>query len=105
MKWLERMSTKEGVAIEHEAYPGPHAPEFVAGSGGVEMMLSMDRFLARGPMRTDDGTKVIGTTYIIQVKDRAAAEAFIAEEPMTKAGVFSKIRIDRWRFGKSILGG
>jgi uncharacterized protein YciI len=65
----------------------------------------MDRFIARGPMRTDDGTKVTGTTYIIQVKDRAAAEAFIAAEPMTKAGVFSKIRIDRWRFGKSILGG
>ncbi len=48
VKWLERM-TKEGVAIEHAAYPGPHLPEFVAGSGGVEMLLSMDRFLARTP--------------------------------------------------------
>jgi uncharacterized protein YciI len=63
----------------------------------------MASFIARGPMRSDDGAKVIGTTYIIQVKDRAAAEAFVAAEPMTRAGVFSKIRIDRWRFGKSIM--
>lgn len=62
----------------------------------------MDSFIARGPMRTDDGSGIIGTTYIIAVENRAAAEAFVAAEPMTGAGVFSEIRIDRWRFGKSI---
>src|SRR3990167_5728230 len=87
--------------------------EMIDGSNGTQLRKTtgpahhqyqksvMDRFIARGPMRTDDGTKVTGTTYIIQVKDRAAAEALIAAEPMTKAGVFAKIRIDRWRFGKS----
>ena len=62
----------------------------------------MDSFIARGPMRSDDGRSVIGTLYIIQVEDRAAAEAFVAAEPMAEAGVFSEIRIDRWRFGSSI---
>ena len=62
----------------------------------------MDSFIARGPMRSDDGSRVIGTTYIIAVENRAAAEAFVAAEPMTAAGVFSEVRIDRWRFGKSI---
>lgn len=62
----------------------------------------MDTFIARGPTRSDDATTATGTVYIIQVKDRAAAEAFIAAEPLNQAGVFSKIRIDRWRFGKSI---
>jgi uncharacterized protein YciI len=62
----------------------------------------MDRFLARGPMRTDDGQGIIGTTYVIAVENRAAAERFVAAEPMTMAKVFSEIRIDRWRFGKSI---
>ena len=62
----------------------------------------MDSFIARGPMRSDDGSQVIGTTYIIAVENRAAAEAFVAAEPMTAAGVFSEVRIDRWRFGKSI---
>lgn len=62
----------------------------------------MDTFIARGPMRSDDATRAIGTLYIIQVKDRAAAEAFIAAEPLNQAGVFSDIRIDRWRFGKGL---
>ncbi len=62
----------------------------------------MDSFLARGPMRSDDGLRNIGTFYIIQVKDRAAAEAFIAAEPLNQAGVFSDIRIDRWRFGGAL---
>jgi hypothetical protein len=62
----------------------------------------MDTFIARGPMRSDDATKATGTTYIIQVKDRAAAESFIAAEPLNQAGVFSEIRIDRWRFGKGL---
>jgi uncharacterized protein YciI len=36
------------------------------------------------------------------VKDRAAAEAFIAAEPLNQAGVFSEIRINRWRFGGAL---
>jgi len=62
----------------------------------------MDTFIARGPMRSDDATRTIGTLYIIQVKDRAAAEAFIAAEPLNQAGVFSEVRIDRWRYGKGL---
>lgn len=62
----------------------------------------MASFIARGPMRSDDGLRNIGTFYIIQVKDRAAAEAFIAAEPLNQAGVFSEIRIDRWRFGAAL---
>jgi uncharacterized protein YciI len=53
-------------------------------------------------MRSDDGLRNIGTFYIIQVKDRAAAEAFIAAEPLNQAGVFSEIRINRWRFGGAL---
>jgi len=53
-------------------------------------------------MRSDDGTAVVGNLYIIAAADRAAAEAFVAAEPMVRAGVFSDIRIDRWRFGNSI---
>ncbi len=88
--------------------------ELIAGPDGAEKRKStgpahhayqasvVDSFIARGPMRSDDGRGMIGTMYIIQVDDRAAAEAFVAAEPMSKAGVFSEIRIDRWRFGKSI---
>ena len=34
---------------------------------------------------------------IIDVDDRAAAEAFIAEDPFTKAGLFESVTVTRWR--------
>lgn len=64
----------------------------------------MDRFVCRGPLRTDDAAGLVGSLFIIEVPDRAAAEAFVAAEPMTGAGVFSDVRITRWRYGKSISG-
>lgn len=88
-----------------ECIDGPDGAERRKGAGPAHHKYQrsvMDSFVARGPMRTDDGTGIIGTTYIIKVKDRAAAEAFIAAEPLMQAGVFSEVRINRWRFGKSI---
>ena len=32
----------------------------------------------------------------------ADPQAFIAAEPLNRAGVFSEVRIDRWRFGKGL---
>lgn len=58
--------------------------------------------IARGPIRTDDNRRNIGDLYIVQVGDRKAAEAFIAADPFCVAGVYSDIRIDRWRFGGAI---
>ena len=88
-----------------ELIDGPEGAERRKGAGPAHHAFQksvMDSFIARGPMRSDDGMRIIGTTYIIKVRDRAAAEDFIAAEPLAQAGVFSKIRIDRWRFGKSI---
>ena len=103
---------------QHDMTPDPYMQlflcELIDGPDGAERRKSagpahhayqkqvMDSFIARGPMRTDDGTGVIGTHYIIQVADRAAAQAFIAAEPLNRAGVFSDIRIDRWRFGNAM---
>jgi len=88
-----------------EMIDGPDGGERRKGAGPAHHAYQksvMEAFIARGPMRSDDATKAIGTTYIIQVKDRAAAEAFIAAEPLNQAGVFSEIRINRWRFGKGL---
>ena len=38
---------KDGIAVDHAAYAGPHAPSFAAGVGGVEMLLSMEERLVR----------------------------------------------------------
>ncbi len=54
---------------------------------------------ARGPLKTDDGQTIIGSACILDVADRAAAEALWANEPFNKAGVYENVTIERWRFG------
>jgi len=88
-----------------EMIDGPDGAERRKGAGPAHHAYQksvMDTFIARGPMRSDDATKAIGTLYVIQVKDRAAAEAFVAAEPLNRAGVLSEGRINRWRFGKGL---
>ncbi len=45
-----------------------------------------------GPMTDDDGTS-IGSMFIVDVPDRAAAEAFSTADPYTQAGIFSSVDI------------
>lgn len=58
-----------------------------------------DALPARGPLKSDDGETTIGSVCILDVPDRAAAEAFWANEPFNKAGVYDKVTMERWRFG------
>ena len=53
-----------------------------------------------GPQQDDDATANIGSLFIIKVPDRAAAEAFLENEPLYKAGVFESCRITRFRRGR-----
>jgi uncharacterized protein YciI len=62
----------------------------------------IDRYIAHGPLRSDDGIDLLGSLFIIEVADRAAAVDLVANEPMTAAGVFGEINIYRWRYGKSL---
>ncbi len=56
-----------------------------------------DILLAAGALIDDDGTGGHGGVLIIDADDRAAAEAFIAEDPFTKAGLFESVTVTRWR--------
>jgi uncharacterized protein YciI len=49
-----------------------------------------------GPMVEDDGGKRIGSVFIVNVPDRAAAEAFSAGDPFTKNGLFERVIITRF---------
>ena len=55
--------------------------------------------LACGAKLHDDGTDAGGGVYIIDVDSRAEAEAFIAADPYTAAGLFARWEITRWRKG------
>jgi len=61
-----------------------------------------ERVIGYGHFLSDDGGETLGTTFFMQLADRAAAEAFVAGEPMHKAGIFARDDIHRWSnsFGK-----
>jgi uncharacterized protein YciI len=58
-----------------------------------------DRVIARGPLMTDDGETIVGSACLLDVADRAAAEALWADEPFNKAGVYGHVTIQRWIWG------
>ncbi len=53
--------------------------------------------LAAGALIDDDGTGGSGGVLIVDTDDRKVAEKFINDDPFTKAGLFSKVTVTRWR--------
>jgi len=51
-------------------------------------------------LKSDDDDARTGSVLIINVPDRAAAEAFAADEPLRKQGVFRSYTITRMRRGQ-----
>ena len=60
---------------------------------------NLPRLIAAGAKLRDDGVTAWGSVYILDVEERAAAEAFIAGDPFAKAGLFGQVAITRWRKG------
>ncbi|MEZ5670651.1 MAG: YciI family protein [Alphaproteobacteria bacterium] len=52
-----------------------------------------------GATLTDDGETMTGSAFVIEAESRAAAEAFSANDPFTKGGLFGSITIGRMRKG------
>ena len=47
-----------------------------------------ERVIGYGHFVSDDGRDTLGTSFFMQLDDRAAADKFLADEPMNKAGVY-----------------
>src|SRR6202451_1982138 len=60
------------------------------------------RVIGYGHFISDDGRDPLGTSFFMQLDDRAAADKFIADEPLNNAGVYQRAEIHRWSnsFGK-----
>lgn len=56
---------------------------------------SVDIKLA-GPMVDDAGEARIGSVFIVDVPDRTVAEAFSADDPFTRNGLFERVIITRF---------
>jgi uncharacterized protein YciI len=77
--------TRDGLLEDHRRYFIEHGYQ--------------EKFIARGPLWSDDGEEWIGSEFIIELPDRAAVDAFLADEPYTCAGLYESVEIHRWRFG------
>lgn len=64
---------------------------FIETTGVVEMA---------GPF-LDDAGQMMGSLVIVEVADRAAAEAWAAGDPYAKAGLFDSVTVQAW---KKVIG-
>jgi len=48
-----------------------------------------DQIAFAGPLLADDGTTMLGSLLVIDFADRAAALAWLALEPFTRAGLYA----------------
>lgn len=56
-----------------------------------------DKIVAAGPMLTDNGEGMNGSTLIMEFNDRAEAEDWAANDPYAKAGLFQSVDIRAWK--------
>jgi uncharacterized protein YciI len=69
---------------EHLAYLNVHEKNMVLG----------------GALLADDAVARLGSLFLVNLPNRAAAEALMAEEPFNKAGLFKRVTISRMRKGQ-----
>src|SRR6478672_9636334 len=50
-----------------------------------------ERVIGYGHFLSDDGRDTLGSSFFMQLDDRAAAEKFVADEPMNKAGIYQRV--------------
>jgi uncharacterized protein len=49
-----------------------------------------------GPLVSDDGETMIGSLFLVDVPSRAEAEAFNAQDPFNRAGIWGQVIIRRF---------
>ncbi len=52
------------------------------------LALQANRMAFSGPLTTDDSKTAVGSLLVMDFSTRAEAEAWLKEEPFTKAGVY-----------------
>ena len=55
-----------------------------------------ERVIGYGHFVTDDGRDTLGTSFFMQLDDRAAADEFLADEPLNQAGLYRRVDVHRW---------
>ena len=50
-----------------------------------------------GPLLSDDGQTMIGSLIIVDFAERPALDAFVANDPYAKAGLFQSVSVKPWK--------
>jgi len=58
-----------------------------------------DRVVFAGALLDDTRGAVTGALYVVDMDDRAGADAFLADEPLSRGPEGRSLTIERWRFG------
>jgi len=58
-----------------------------------------ESLIAHGPLLSDDGAQWAGSAMMVELPDRAAVGAMLADDPYARAGLYDSVDIHRWRFG------
>ncbi len=53
--------------------------------------------LLAGPTLAEDGQTPTGSLIVIDLPDQAAIDAFCANDPYAKAGLFQRVEVSLWR--------
>ena len=63
----------------------------------VYLAAVAERIAFAGPLLADDSQTMLGSLLVIDFVDRAAALAWLQQEPFTRAGLYGASRIDAFR--------
>ena len=56
-----------------------------------------DKVVAAGPVLSEDLQTMVGSLIILDLPDRAAADAFAETDPYAQAGLFERVEIAPWK--------
>ena len=99
---FKRIPTESYLCCSHSFAPTNRKPASPSARKTAPLISNISRPISTrssipGPTLTDDGETPLGSLVIIEVADRAEAEAFAVGDPYAKAGVFEDVTIKATR--------
>ncbi len=91
MLWIIACADKPDTAAIREKHLQPHR-DYLQSQKSILVLA--------GATQSDDGSKAIGSLFVVNVDSREKAKAFSDGDPFTQNGVFSTITITRMRKGQ-----
>lgn len=57
------------------------------------LKANLDKIAMAGPVQTEDRTGMVGSVLVLNFADRAELDAFLAQDPYAKAGLFDSVTV------------